>query len=125
MTAELTTQPRTLTAGTHALLVFRLTDHGQPVTDLQPYMAAMGHCAIISQDTAMFIHCHPEQIHVLAADARGGPVVAFHAAFPIPGRYKIFGQFQRDGHVVVAPFVVDVQSTLLPAKVINFILNDY
>jgi uncharacterized membrane protein len=125
MTAELTTEPRTLTAGTHAMLIFRLTDHGQPVVDLRPYMAAMGHCAIVSQDTRCFLHCHPEQLQMLPPDARGGPVVAFHAAFPAPGRYKIWGQFKRGDKVIVAPFVVDVQQTLLPARVINFILNDY
>jgi hypothetical protein len=88
-------------------------------------MAAMGHCAIVSQDTQCFLHCHPEQIQMLPVDARGGPVVAFHAMFPMAGRYKIWGQFKRGGKVIVVPFVVDVQRTLLPARVINFILNDY
>ena len=124
MTAELVTQPRTLTAGTHAMLMFRLTDHGQPVTDLQPYMAAMGHCAILSQDTQSFLHCHPEQLYPTTADSRGGPEIAFHTEFPRPGLYKIWGQFKRDGKVVIADFVVQVHKPILPAKVLNLILND-
>lgn len=125
MTAELVCQPRTLTAGTHSMLLFRLADRGQPVIDLQPYMGAMGHCAILSEDTQTFLHCHPEQVYPTTPDSRGGPDIAFHTAFPRPGKYKIWGQFKRDGKVVVADFVVEVKSPILPAKMINFILNDY
>lgn len=124
VTAQLASQPRSLSAGTHALLIFRLMDRGQPVADLEPYMAAMGHCAIISQDTQSFVHCHPEQITLCQPDARGGPTIAFHTIFPKAGRYKIFGQFKRGGKVIVADFVVDVTDPVLPPSVINFILND-
>jgi hypothetical protein len=124
LTAELTCQPRSLTAGTSGMLIFRLSRGGQPLTDLQPYMGAMGHCAIVSEDTKTFLHCHPEQLYPPTADMRGGPVVAFHATFPKPGKYKVWGQFQHNGRVVVADFVVEVSKPLLPAKVVNFILND-
>jgi hypothetical protein len=87
-------------------------------------MGAMGHCAISSQDTQSFLHCHPEQLYPTAPDSRGGPEIAFHTEFPRPGKYKIWGQFKRDGKVVVADFVVDVHCSLLPPKVVNFILND-
>ena len=87
-------------------------------------MGAMGHCAILSQDTQMFLHCHPEQLFPPRADSRGGPAIAFHTEFPHPGRYKIWGQFQRHGKVVIADFVVDVHKPILPAGMINFILND-
>jgi uncharacterized membrane protein len=124
MTAELICQPRTLTAGTHSLLLFHLADRGQPVIDLQPYMGAMGHCAIVSEDTQSFLHCHPEQVYPTHPDSRGGPDIAFHTAFPRPGKYKLWAQFKRDGKVVVADFVVEVKSPILPAKMVNFILND-
>jgi uncharacterized membrane protein len=124
MTAELICQPRTFSAGTHAMLLFRLSDRGQPVNDLEPYMGAMGHCAIISQDTGMFLHCHPEQLYPPRAGSRGGPDIAFHTEFPTPGLYKVWGQFQRGGKVVVADFVVRVDSSLLPPRLINFILNE-
>ena len=124
MTAELVCQPRTFTAGTHAMLLFRLSDHGQPVTDLEPYMGAMGHCAIVSEDTQSFIHCHPEQLFPPHHDSRGGPDIAFHAMFPNPGKYKVWGQFQRDGKMIVADFVVHVDASFLPPKFVNFILGD-
>ena len=124
LTAELVCQPRVPLAGTHTMLLFRLSDRGQPVTDLQPYMGAMGHCAIISQDTGMFLHCHPEQLFPPHADSRGGPDLAFHTEFPAPGLYKIWGQFRRDGRVVVADFVVRVDRSVLPPRMVNFILGD-
>ena len=82
MTAELICQPRTLSAGTHAMLMLRLADRSQPVTDLEDYMGAMGHCAIISQDTKMFLHCHPEQLYSPAPDSRGGSRHRLPHAFP-------------------------------------------
>ena len=85
----------------------------------------MGHCAILSQDTQSFLHCHPEQVYPTTPASRGGPDIAFHTTFPRPGKYKIWGQFKRDGKVIVADFVVEVKSPILPAKVVNFILNDY
>jgi uncharacterized membrane protein len=124
LTAQLICQPRAPTAGTHAMLMFRLMDRGQPVTDLETYMGAMGHCAIISQDTQTFLHCHPEQLYPCGPDSRGGPTIAFHALFPKPGRYKIWGQFKRGGKIIVADFVVDVADSFLPPNVVNFILND-
>ena len=124
ITAELIPQPRIIAAGLHTQLLFRLSRNDRPLTDLEPYLGAMGHCVIISQDTQTYLHCHPEQVFTPTVDSRGGPVVAFHTMFPEPGRYKIWGQFQRGGRILVADFVVDVRSPLLPPKVINFILND-
>jgi uncharacterized membrane protein len=124
MTAELICQPRTLTAGTHSMLIFRLNDRGQPVTDLEPYMGAMGHCAIISQDSQHFLHCHPEQVYPTHPDSHGGPIIAFQTEFPQPGLYKAWGQFKRGGKIIVVDFTVDVEASLVPPKVVNFILND-
>src|SRR6185436_16808813 len=41
---ELTSVPRRLAAGVHAQMSFRVTRGGRPVTDLEPYLGAMGHC---------------------------------------------------------------------------------
>jgi len=124
ITAELIPQPRAICAGLHMQLLFRLSRNDQPLTDLEPYLGAMGHCVIISQDTRTYLHCHPEQVFAPTAETRGGPVVAFHTTFPTPGRYKLWAQFQRGGKVIVADFVLDVRSPLLPPRLVNFILND-
>lgn len=39
--------------------------------------------------------------------AKPGEVI-FHANFPAPGLYKVWGQFQRKGAMVIAPFTVKV-----------------
>jgi len=124
MTAELIFQPRTPSAGLHTSFIFRLTKDGRPVNDLQPYIGAMGHCVIISEDTQTYLHCHPEQLLTPTPDARGGPDIPFHTIFPHPRPYKIWGHFKRNRKVVIADFVVDVKSPILPPKLINFLLND-
>jgi hypothetical protein len=35
--------------------------------------------------------------------------VMFHTQFPSAGVYKVWGQFQVDGKVITAPFVVQVR----------------
>jgi hypothetical protein len=53
---------------------------------------------------------HGADGHAHAPTAGGyGPEIAFTHAFPAPGLYKIWGQFQaQDGHVMTADFVVRV-----------------
>jgi hypothetical protein len=97
---------------------------GQPITDLQPYLGAMGHCVIVSEDGQTYLHSHPEQLFNPTPDTHGGPAVMFHTIFPHPGLYKIWGQFQRNGKVLVSSFVVNVGHPWLPPRMINFILND-
>jgi hypothetical protein len=124
MTAELIFQPRVPQAGLHTNFLFRLYKDGQPVNDLRPYIGAMGHCVIISEDTQTYLHCHPEQLLAPSPDARGGPDVPFHTIFPHAGLYKIWGQFRRGDKIIIAAFVVDVKSPILPPRLVNFLLND-
>lgn len=144
---ELIPQPRTLVEGRHAHLSFRLERNGQPVTDLQPYIGAMGHCVIISEDTQRYLHSHPTQLTAPPSPAtRGGPVVSFHTTFPAPGRYKVWGQFkpsprlaerplssaanveglgrQHGDEIIVADFVVNVERSWLPAWFVQTFLTD-
>lgn len=89
MTAQLIFQPRTPMAGLHTNFIFRLSKDGRPVNDLEKYIGAMGHCVIISQDTQMYLHCHPEQLLAPTPDARGGPDIPFHTVFPKPDRKSV------------------------------------
>jgi uncharacterized membrane protein len=124
MTAQLIFQPRIPMAGIETHFIFRLTQNDQPVIDLHPFMGAMAHCIIISQDTSVFLHCHPEQLQAPTPDARAGPDIPFGTIFPKPGRYKIWGQFMRGQKMIVVSFVVDVKSPILPPRMINFLLDD-
>jgi len=86
-------------------LTFSVTDEktGQPVTDLQPYLGAIGHVVILSEDGERYVHVHAEE-------GQGtGPEAVFGTHFPKSGIYKIWGQFQRDNQVFTVPYVVNVQ----------------
>lgn len=86
-------------------IAFALTDEmGQTVADLEPYLGALGHLVIVSEDGQEYVHAHPGN----EGDATDGRV-AFEAHFTKPGLYKGWGQFQRGGEVRTIPFVVRVE----------------
>ncbi|MFC4810711.1 hypothetical protein [Paenibacillus sp. GCM10023250] len=89
-------------AGEAVKLAFSFADaaSGEPVRDLQPYLGAAGHVVILGAGADDYLHTH-------AMSAAGGPVAEFHATFPKPGLYKLWGQFQRNGRVLTVPFVVE------------------
>jgi hypothetical protein len=100
--------PKSIKAGQDTEIVFELSDsEGRPITDLEPLMAAGGHCVIISADAGKFLHVHP--LKDVAADWRGGPEVAFSANFPSPGLYKAWGQFQHRGNVITVDYVLEAK----------------
>jgi len=118
-------QPRKLVAERETQLAFRLERDGKPLTDLSPYIGAMGHCVIISEDTQTYLHSHPEQLAAAPSpDEHGGPEVSFHTMFPKPGRYKVWGQFKRGDEIIVADFVVNVEKPILPRWLVNALLFD-
>ncbi|MEJ7595471.1 MAG: hypothetical protein WKF77_28480 [Planctomycetaceae bacterium] len=91
--------------GDHETTVrFHLVDlAGKAVTDLEPYLGAMGHLVIISADGRDYVHAHPLSEAQTAPDG----AIEFAAHFPKPGIYKAWGQFQRGGSVFTAPFVLE------------------
>lgn len=104
-----------------------LDARGAPVTDLEPYLGAMGHAVLLPEDRARYLHVHPMGDSSMAgmpgmptlpgrtaadsATTAGahGPEVMFHAQFPRGGRYKLWLQFQHHGAIITAPFVLDVR----------------
>lgn len=108
-------------AATH--MAYTISKDGKPVTDLAPYLGAMGHLVIISQDLKEFVHSHPHEggehaagghddkgasAHGHAGDTKGGPKVDFEAHFKAAGLYKGWAQFQHNGKVITVPFTFDV-----------------
>ncbi|HUK63773.1 MAG TPA: hypothetical protein VLV15_10570, partial [Dongiaceae bacterium] len=92
-----------LALGAECAMTFTLTRHGEPVTDLEPFLGAMGHLVMISEDHVAYVHSHP-----LPENATTGPRVQFNMTFSRTGLYKTWGQFQHHGRVITAPFVVEV-----------------
>ncbi|RJE87762.1 hypothetical protein D3P07_15810 [Paenibacillus sp. 1011MAR3C5] len=94
-----------LAAGQESELAFtfRHPRTGAALTDLQPYLGAIGHVVIISEDLEQYLHVHP-------VNERGnGPEARFVTSFPAEGLYRIWGQFQREGETFIVPFTVRVQ----------------
>jgi hypothetical protein len=84
------------------IVSFKVLDpEGNAVTDLQPYLGAMGHLVVISASAADYVHAHP-----LDSKSDVG-VVEFDVHFPGPGIYKAWGQFQRAGKVFTFPAVIN------------------
>jgi len=93
-----------LAANKESVLQFSITDEktGQPVSDLQPYLGAIGHVVILTEDGERYLHVHAEE-------GQGtGPIARFETSFPKSGTYKIWGQFQRNNHVFTTSYVVNV-----------------
>lgn len=103
-----------LIAGREETLRFSLQDSvtKQPVTDLEPYLAAFGHTLVMSGDTLKYIHAHPVELlpETNQDAARGGPALTFKAMLPQPGPYRMWTQIKRRGEVITVPFTVMVGS---------------
>ena len=121
LSVTLTTVPETITAGKEATLKYMIRKDGEPVTELEPYLAAPMHAAIISSDLENFIHEHGELPgesmghrhlgHMMHMDVpkKFGPEIDITVVFPARGLYQIFSQVQHRGKVVVLSFMVEVQ----------------
>lgn len=73
---------------------------GRPVT-LQPYLGALGHLVVLRAGDLAYTHVHPHH------DDAAGSAVAFAATAPSSGRYLAYFDFQVDGVVRTAAFVLD------------------
>lgn len=93
-----------LKADQEVMLNFHIKDvkTKQPVTDLQPYLGAVGHVVILSADAEDYLHVHPMD------EKATGPDAQFHTTFPHGGIYKIWGEFQHQGKVFTVSYVVNV-----------------
>lgn len=95
-----------LTAGETAELTLSVSRAGQPVTTLQPYLGAFGHLVALRDGDLAYLHVHAEGDEPDAGDI-AGPDIRFAAVAPTAGRYLLYLDFQVDGQVHTAPFVVD------------------
>jgi len=110
---ELKLEPAEIIAGKPVLLTYSLSDSktGEQIRDLMPYLGAMGHTLILSEDQTDYVHTHPEQEPFDPDDPAslfGGPQVKFEALFPRPGKYRIWTQFLRGDILSTVIFNVQV-----------------
>ena len=102
-------QPEKLSVGMDTKMTFEIRDaNGKPISNLEPLMAAGGHCVIIGADAREFLHVHPAEEVDDIVSWRGGPSVSFLANFPKPGLYRAWGQFQHEGKLLTVDFTFEV-----------------
>jgi hypothetical protein len=117
----LVSTPAVVTAGKETTLIYRIQKNGTAVTDLEPYLSAPMHVAVISADLNTFIHAHGElpgeesAPHHAGGHMHGsvpgkfGPEIRAHIIFPIKGLYQVFSEIKHQGRVIPLSFMVDVE----------------
>jgi DMSO/TMAO reductase YedYZ heme-binding membrane subunit len=85
----------------------------QAITTLKPYLASFGHLVMINKDTYDYLHVHPTNLVAPKPDENGGPRIEF---MPLglygsikPGVYRVFGQFNPNGELMVVDYTVRVE----------------
>lgn len=99
-----------LIAGTGSELTVEVTRDGEPVTALEPYLGAFGHLVALREGDLAYLHVHAHGDEPEAGDL-AGPEVVFTAQAPTAGRYLLYLDFQVDGKVHTAPFVLDATAS--------------
>lgn len=101
--------PRGLRANDEIKYGLTISKGGQAVTNLEPYLGALGHSVVLKAETLDFIHTHAESKDT-------GPNIVFATTFPAPGIFKTFTQFQHQGKVLTTEYVISVAAaTSAPA----------
>lgn len=116
---SLKTVPERVRAGEKTILRYEISTNGQPVKDLEQYLGAPMHLAIVMTDLGSFIHAHGDtpgsshdhihtgHIHGAARESIG-PEIEAEVVFPQKGTYRIFSQIQHRGKVMLLDFTVQV-----------------
>ncbi|MGC4191262.1 MAG: heavy metal translocating P-type ATPase [Thermomicrobiales bacterium] len=110
--------PDQIVAGQATELKLTATANGEPVTTLQPYLAAAAHVAIVDEGATSFAHTHAEAANSASdsdhADGHDtastfGPDLVVHHTFEQAGIYKIWVQVSYNGEVITVPFVIEAK----------------
>ncbi len=97
--AEINTDGK-LISGKETMLKVLITKNEKPVTDLDVYLGALGHFAIISDDTRNYLHVHPMDLRIK------GTEIIFNTKFETAGTYRGFLQFNHAEKIHTADFVL-------------------
>jgi hypothetical protein len=95
-----------LVAGGGSDLTISISRDGEPVTSLEPYLGAYGHLVALREGDLGYLHIHPEGQDPQPGQT-SGPDVSFMAHAPTPGKYLLYLDFQVDGQVYSARFVLE------------------
>lgn len=99
----------TLAANQHLEMTFIVKDGNsqEPITELERYLGSAGHVVIVSEDLEKFLHVHPTD------ESTTGPNISYMTSFPVPGIYKVWGQFKYNDELYIVPFLIHVPNGLM------------
>lgn len=92
------------TSGNESVVPIEINKAGQPYTNLQPYLGALGHMVVLGPNLE-FIHAHPQSE---ATDTQSG-LITFSVTFPDPGQYKLYLQTQAENQVNTTDYTLSVK----------------
>ena len=115
----LSATPGEIRSGEDTTLRYIIEKNGKPVTNLEPFLGASMHLAVVSEDLKVFIHAHGsvpgsphdhhDHMHAPPPPEKFGPEIESDIVFPEKGVYKIFSQVEHQGKVLLFDFMVKVQ----------------
>jgi hypothetical protein len=116
-TVSLAQDPAILRSGESATLKHVIEKDGIALKNLEPYLGAPMHLAIVGVGLSSFMHTHGEvhdlqtgiEKHELFPEDHFGPDIEAHVVFPSAGLYQVFGEFKHEGNVIVTSFLVTVE----------------
>ncbi|WP_026820866.1 hypothetical protein [Arthrobacter castelli] len=94
-----------LVPGKKTELTLSVSRNGEPVTDLQPYLAAYGHLVALRSGDLAYLHVHPAGTPA-DGETEPGPDITFYATAPSAGDYRLYLNFRHNGVVRTAEFTV-------------------
>lgn len=100
-TVTLTCDPSGIQSGKEIHLNYHIMKDGKPILDIQPYLGADMHLAIMPIDLSIMAHTHGFK------EDKTKPIDA-HYTFPYAGLWKIYSQFKHQGKVITAEFMIEV-----------------
>lgn len=97
-----------LVVGTTSDLTVSIARDGAPVTTVEPYLGAFGHLVALREGDLAYLHVHAGGADPAPGETTG-PQIPFAAQAPTAGRYLLYLDFQVDGEVHTARFVLDAE----------------
>lgn len=107
--------PSEIKSQTETNYTLEVSKNGQPVTNLEHYLGALGHSILLKEGALDFIHAHAGEAsgaamqHGAKSNSKNGPEITFSTFVPELGNYKIFTQFQHEGKVITTDYTIQVK----------------
>ena len=114
--------PKKIKPNEIATIIYYFERNGEELKDMEPYLAAPMHVAILKSDLTNFIHTHaeiddgmrdagiPMDMHMNhELPSSFGPRLKVSTIFPQKGVYHIFAEFKHHNKVIVTSFMVEVE----------------